>query len=97
MTRIEHDKIVVRKMIELYCHHHLKANSIPPDYQHLIDYTAQRLEHCRFGEQKRSCKSCPVHCYAPKEREDIRRVMLWSGPRMIFYYPKDAILHLLKG
>lgn len=95
MSKIEHDKYIVRKMIELYCHHHLKADVIPPEYRHLIDYTSRRLDHCRFGELKKACRYCPIHCYAPKEREAIRRIMRWAGPRMIFYSPKDAFLHLL--
>ena len=49
-----------------------------------------------IGEQKTACKDCPTHCYAPKEREAIREVMRWAGPRMIWYAPKDAILHILK-
>ena len=32
-----------------------------------------------------------------KEREAIRKVMRWAGPRMIWYAPKDIILHILKN
>lgn len=92
---LEHDKWVVRKMVEIYCRRHLHTTTIPPEYQHLMDYACRRLENCRFGEKKRACKYCPVHCYAPKEREDIRKIMRWSGPRMLLYSPKDVILHLL--
>ena len=28
--------------------------------------------------------------------EQIREVMRWAGPRMIWYAPKDAIRHILK-
>ena len=38
-------------------------------------------------------EDCPTHCYAPKEREAIREVMRWAGPRMIWYAPKDAFIH----
>ena len=34
-----------------------------------------------------------IFCYAPKEREAIREVMRWAGPRMIWYAPKDAFIH----
>ena len=27
------------------------------------------------------------------EREQIREIMRWAGPRMILYSPKDAIVH----
>ena len=97
MSKIEHDKYIVRRMIELYCRRHLKIKTeeLPSEYQHLIDYTARRLDHCHFGEKKVACKNCPIHCYAPEEREEIRRIMRWSGPRMILYSPKDVLLHLL--
>ena len=73
-------------MIELYCRHHLHQDQMPEEYQHLADFACRRLDHCKYGEQKT----------APKEREAIRKVMRWAGPRMIWYAPKDAILHILK-
>ena len=96
MTRIEREKQTVRKMIELYCRHHLKEDAMPEEYQNLADYAFRRLDHCRYGEKKTACKDCLTHCYAPKEREAIREVMRWVGPRMIWFAPKDAILHILK-
>lgn len=93
MTRIEREKQTVRKMIELYCHHHLKQDTMSEEYQLLADYACMRLDHCQFGEKKKTCKKCPVHCYAPKERQQIREVMRWVGTRMIFYAPKDAFHH----
>jgi len=94
MTRIEREKQTVRKMIELYCRHHLKKDTMPEEYQRLAEFACHRLDHCKYGEQKTACKDCPTHCYAPKEREQIREVMRWAGPRMILYSPKDAIIHI---
>ena len=79
-------------MIELYCRHHLHQDTMPDEYQHLAEFACRHLDHCKYGEQKTACKDCPTHCYAPKEREQIREVMRWAGPRMIWYAPKDAIL-----
>ena len=94
MTRIEREKQTVRKMIELYCRHHLKERTMPEEYQHLAEFACHRLDHCKYGEQKTACKDCPTHCYAPKEREQIREIMRRVGPRMILYSPKDAIIHI---
>ena len=94
MTRIEREKQTVRKMIELYCHHRLKQDTMPEEHQRLAEFACRRLDHCRYGENKTACKDCPTHCYAPKEREQIRKVMRWVGPRMILYAPKDAIIHI---
>ena len=94
MNRIEREKQTVRKMIELYCRHRLKQDTMPDQYQHLTEFACRRLDHCRYGENKTACKDCPTHCYAPKEREQIREVMRWVGPRMIFYSAEEAIRHL---
>ncbi len=93
MSKITREKQIVRKMVELYCRHHLKCDTMPEEYSHLADYSCRRLDLCRYGEKKKACKDCPTHCYAPKEREQIREVMRWVGPRMMFYSPKDAIIH----
>lgn len=96
MSRIENEKLIVRKMIGLYCRHRLHQNTLPVEYQHLADFACRRLDHCRYGEKKTACKDCPTHCYAPKERAQIREVMRWVGPRMIFYSPKDAVVHIFQ-
>lgn len=93
MTRIEREQQTVRKMIELYCRHHLNQDVMPDEYKQLADYACQRLNHCQFGEKKKTCKVCPVHCYAPKERQQIKEVMRWAGPRMIFFAPSDTLYH----
>ena len=95
MSRIEREKQTVRKMIELYCRHHLHQDTLPDEYHQLADFACHRLDHCKYGENKTACKDCSTHCYAPKEREAILKVMRWAGPRMIWYAPKDAILHIL--
>ena len=65
-----------------------------PQCQALLDYAHKRLEHCKFGEDKPSCTRCPVHCYKPAMREQIRQVMRYSGPRMLLHNPIMAIRHL---
>ena len=76
---------------------HLSFFPVPPlcpQCQALLDYALQRLEHCRFGEDKPSCTRCPVHCYKPAMREQIRQVMRYSGSRMLLHDPILAIGHL---
>ncbi len=94
--RIEREKAVVRLMIRLYCRHHLGQQEPSPEYAALADYACQRLDRCRFGAQKPTCRRCPIHCYAPARREQIRRVMRWAGPRMLFYAPLESLRHLLR-
>ena len=35
-------------------------------------------------ETKTFCSNCRAHCYRLEMREEIRKVMRFSGPRMIF-------------
>ena len=72
----------------------LPVPSLCPQCQALLDYAHKRLERCKFGEDKPSCTRCPVHCYKPAMREQIRQVMRYSGPRMLLHDPIMAIRHL---
>ena len=54
MTRIEREKQTVCKMIELYCRHHLKQDTMSDEYQHLAEFACRRLDHCKYGEQHRA-------------------------------------------
>ena len=67
-----------------------------PECAALLDYALRRLDSCRFGNGKPSCRKCPVHCYRTDMRERIRTVMRWAGPRMIFHHPLAAARHLIR-
>lgn len=94
--RIEEEKAVVRLMIRMYCRRHEGNRTLCPKCRELTDYAGSRLDHCRYGSRKPTCKKCPVHCYKPEMRERIRTIMRWAGPRMIIYHPVAAIRHLLR-
>lgn len=97
MTRIEEEKQTVHQMIEIYCHgHHHTVNGLCEKCSTLLDYALTRLEHCKFGENKPTCKKCTVHCYKPEMREHIRSAMRYAGPRMIWHHPIAAIKHVIK-
>ena len=101
-SRIAEEKVTVRQMVQIYCHghHHPLGEASPdglcPDCAALLDYAFTRLDHCRFGEQKTTCKKCPVHCYKPAMRQQMRQAMRYAGPRMMWYHPLAAIRHLLR-
>ena len=95
MNKIDREKKTVCLMIRLYCRHKLKEKDMPGENLQLADYACRRLDRCKFGEKKTTCRKCPVHCYAPAQREKIRAVMRWSGPRMLFYAPIEAIRHMI--
>ncbi len=94
----QREKAVVGLMIDLYCHgnHHTKGK-ICADCQALKDYACERSDRCPFMENKTFCSNCRVHCYSPQMREDIKKVMRYAGPRMIYHHPLMAIRHLLES
>ena len=94
MTRIEEEKKTVEQMIRIYCRVKEGNPELCPECTALLEYARKRLDHCKFGEQKKTCRQCPVHCYKKEMRERMRDVMRFSGPRMMWYHPADAIKHL---
>lgn len=94
------EQYVVEEMIRLYCwKNHPKEKrqeeKMCSDCQKLLDYAKQRSQKCPFMEEKTFCANCKVHCYKPEMREQIRRAMRFSGPRMLLYHPFLAIWHLI--
>ncbi len=61
----------------------------------MVAYAEKRLALCPFGADKPTCGKCTVHCYKPALRERVRRIMRFSGPRMLWHHPLMAICHLL--
>ena len=67
------------------------------DCEALRDYARQRLEKCPFQAGKTTCAKCPIHCYQPEQRESIRAVMRYAGPRMLLRHPILTLCHLVDG
>ena len=92
-TKIEREKQTIELMIRLYSKKMLHQTELSPEMDQLLQYAHRRLNHCKYGNNKQACKRCPIHCYAPKEREEIRRIMRWCGPRMMLYHPWLTLKH----
>lgn len=87
--RIE-EKKVIDLMIDVYTKKHDDI-----DGQDLKDYASLKISKCPRMSEKSFCSTCKIHCYQKEYRENIRKVMRYSGPRMIFYHPILAIKHML--
>ncbi len=83
-------------MIHIYCRDQHEGD-LCPDCQALMSYVNLRLDRCRFGEDKPTCARCPVHCYQRDRREQIKAVMRYAGPRMLWEHPWLSVCHLLDG
>jgi len=96
LNRIERERVTVLKMIELYCKLNHKNNGrLCNECQSLSDYAMKRLENCPYEDEKPTCKNCPIHCYRKYEKDKIREIMRFSGPKMLLYHPYLAIMHLI--
>lgn len=94
----EREKKMVSLMIQIYCsgrHGHKKE--LCPKCRELAEYARLRSDKCPFMETKTFCSNCKVHCYKPDMREQIREVMRYAGPRMMFRNPVAAISHVIES
>lgn len=94
-ARREYEKKTVGMMIRIYCHgnHHTKGDALCDRCRELKEYTEQRTAKCPFMEKKTFCSACSVHCYSKEKQEQIKAVMRYSGPRMLFVNPRLVIRH----
>jgi len=68
--------------------------SLCRDCQKLLAHAVVMRTHCDL-DPKPSCKKCAEHCYAPKYRDQIRKVMRYSGKRLLLQGRLGYIWHLL--
>ncbi|CAH1542233.1 Nitrous oxide-stimulated promoter [Vibrio harveyi] len=86
----------VKAMVEVYCKdHHGTKGELCAECRELLEYAEVRLDRCPYGEDKPTCNKCPIHCYKPEPKEQMRLVMRYSGPRMLLKHPILAIRHLV--
>ncbi len=96
--RLAREWQTIAAMISGYCRdHHDTTVALCLECQALLDYATVRLERCRFGLEKPVCVKCPVHCYQPARREQVRAVMRYAGPRMLWQHPILSLRHWLDG
>lgn len=94
--KVKKEQETVELMIRLYCkgNHRTSKGQLCEKCKELLEYSQSRSANCPFMENKTFCNNCKVHCYKPEMREQIKQVMRYSGPRMIFHHPVMAIQHM---
>jgi hypothetical protein len=97
VNRLEREARTLGALVRLYCRSHHGRASLCPDCQALLDYACTRLERCRFGAEKPTCARCPVHCYQALQRERVKAVMRYAGPRLLWRHPWLSLRHWLDG
>lgn len=85
-------------MVGVYCRSkHGTKNSLCNECQSLHSYAQNQLAQCPFGHKKPICSKCSIHCYTHDKREQIKKVMRFTGPVMIWQHPFLALDHLVRG
>jgi hypothetical protein len=96
--RLARELRTIRAMLAIYCRdHHDSADALCPQCRSLDEYAEKRLKHCPYGEEKPTCVNCPIHCYAARQREEVRVMMRYAGPRMLTRRPVLALWHIIDG
>lgn len=95
MGEIEKEKQIISLMIEIYCEkvHAQAKGTLCEECEALHEYAHKRLSFCKFGDEKTSCRKCPIHCYKKDMKQKVKEVMKFSGPRLIIYRPIEFIKH----
>src|SRR3954469_2758851 len=85
-SRLAREFKTIKTMVQIYCRAH-HGHDLCSECKGLMDYAGLRLDRCRFGAEKPTCAKCPVHCYQRNRREQVRIVMRYAGPRMVWEHP----------
>jgi hypothetical protein len=63
-----------------------------PECRELLSYAVARRRACPL-DPKPACKDCPIHCYKPQHRAEIRKIMRFSGRHFILRGRLDLLWH----
>jgi hypothetical protein len=97
--RITREKKTIDKMVHVYCKskHNTDGKNLCNECFKFLSYAFLRLDNCPFQEEKSTCGKCLVHCYQPQMREEAKKIMRYSGPRLIWRSPILSLHHLFDG
>lgn len=94
----DREQKMLAEMIKAYCmgNHSPAKGTLCTECSELLAYAAARTQRCPFMENKTFCSNCPVQCYESTRREQIKQVMRYAGPRMLFSHPVMVFRHLIE-
>lgn len=93
--RLEREKKTLKAMFKMYCKAKHRTKELCSDCSSLLEFAFRKLDKCPFGNEKPTCLECSIHCFRKEQKEKIREIMRYSGPRMLTRHPYFAIMHLL--
>ena len=94
--RMRREKKTIGYMVDIYCRgHHGTKGELCAECVQFRDYAFMHLDKCPFQEKKSTCGKCLIHCYKPEMKLEVRKVMRYSGPRLLLRHPSLALYHAL--
>ncbi len=98
LPRLAREYRTMAAMIAIHCrgHHHVHDAGCR-ECAELLDYAGRRLDRCPFRDSKPTCANCSVHCYSDERRAQMKTVMRYAGPKMIWRHPVLALAHIRDG
>jgi predicted amidophosphoribosyltransferase len=92
--RLERERRTIEAMLRVYCRDlHHSPDDLCANCRSLLDYATHRLDRCPFGGDKPTCAKGPIHCYGAEPREQVRQVMRYAGPKLLWRHPILTLLH----
>lgn len=71
-----------------------RAVYLCPQCSRLVTHALVKRTNCPM-DPKPTCKRCPVHCYQPAYRTEMKAVMRFSGRKLLLFGRLDYLFHLL--
>ncbi|MBN2546049.1 MAG: nitrous oxide-stimulated promoter family protein [Spirochaetes bacterium] len=96
MIRLNEKKII-EDMIVFYCkkNHLSDEDYLCINCKNLLEYSINKLKKCKYVN-KPVCSNCTVHCYQKNYRNEIIKVMKFSGFNYLIKHPYIGIKFILK-
>jgi hypothetical protein len=96
---LKRERQTISAMISMYCagHHSPEKGGLCRECAALEAYAMEKIDRCPFTVDKPACKKCPIHCYSPEKREQVRAIMRFAGPKMLLAHPVLTFFHLVDG
>ncbi|NCB02006.1 MAG: nitrous oxide-stimulated promoter family protein, partial [Spirochaetia bacterium] len=84
-------------MVALFCKKQHHSSPLCDECEEIYIYATGRMANCPLLESSLFCSSCHIHCYDEEHREAIRKIMKYSGKRMLLYHPVMALKHVVQS
>ena len=74
----------------------VQSSNLCSDCNELFEYSVNKITNCPLKENKALCSKCHIHCFDENHRKKIKKVMRYSGPRILFSNPILSFKHIKK-